>query len=714
MYSSSIALEVNHLNIYMSNSDILLIISILSRGLYVQTSDDDNKTSTTSTSTTINRRSGKSERDSQKSSKDKESDKFINVTALEFTGGIGALSFLLYDDISKYSPNKRNTIRRKSSTSASASDQFEIASKTPIFNAKIFSIDLLMNGTTESISGKMDINLDINNYNYNNGCWEPIIEKALFVLQIRKSSDAFAVQVLSENPIQINLTCFMMKSFLKTITDIQRLSSTSNNNSPISSSSSQAQSQMTWIENHTGIDITLKGDEAEEGGHESFILHLKGHDFISLEQINKESIPDHSFPDQCMGNLNPDIRSVQLTTLGFAPILSVPIYINRPVMYLLYSDTGLSQISNYSPKIVWESNFIDGKRKIVIRSKVKFKNYLDYPIVITVTLLNDQDIDLGVLSEEDIIYIPLLLVDEIKCFKLKPLSYDANQCSKSFLFEDYTNKNNNNKYDYFSCSGQDKSCCGIVYSESTSNSTTIIVSYNILLTNALPCLMRYRTITDSEIISEGILLSGRDKKLSYISRSGRSSSPSSSTTYIQFSVGSLQWSPAVPLDIETGSVLSDVVELKEFEDGIWSCEKCSEKNPSDLNVCLGCRHPRNLFENLVSISYRAKKIVNISYFHIFSKYAVIDRTGLDLAINFKSLEGHEVFRKTFSNDYKVNETITKVIGCPLDDLETLPASESLIEDIKFQSSRSYIVTNLLPGTKVFTDRSITWSYIPVN
>jgi hypothetical protein len=115
----------------------------------------------------------------------------------------------------------------------------------------------------------------------------------------------------------------------------------------------------------------------------------------------------------------------------------------------------------------------------------------------------------------------------------------------------------------------------------------------------------------------------------------------------------------------------------------------------------------------ISLRYVVQVVYGAAKVYVFSPYAVIDRTGLELSIRGTvTAEGasKSIERKTFSNTPEISSRI-------LDMLTAVGESESVIRDKTIQSfavksARKYSMGKMTVGSLVFSDRSLKWSNLP--
>lgn len=203
----------------MSTGDILLISSILSRGLYAHKAESSSGLEDIQNS--MKKKSVKKNADDD-SIQPKE---FKSVVAYDITVSVGSVAFILFDDITGF--------------------------VKPVFSCGIGTFELATTGTTESLAGKGDLSLSVDHYNFMNGLYEPLIERTVIVAGFKRSFGMYDVAVTSSELIQIDLSCLMLKSILQTLTDIQL------HDTERRCGTQTPSPHVTWIENHLGVDVEI-------------------------------------------------------------------------------------------------------------------------------------------------------------------------------------------------------------------------------------------------------------------------------------------------------------------------------------------------------------------------------------------------------------------------------------------------------------------------
>lgn len=392
--------------------------------------------------------------------------------------------------------------------------------------------------------------------------------------------------------------------------------------------------------------------------------------------------PDHSSASSAA--FDASIRTVRIKTANNKPIESVPVYVNRPLRFaVIPEDAQSSQKASSCLEIIWDSQFSQGiRRRILLRSPVMFRNRLEYPLSLRLTLLSDTVVELGPIAEDDVLYLPLPLCDQVAFFSARSAKADVGW-SPNFLLEELARANEQQAVTY--CTVEDSQFVySSVYHEADRHCLIITFSFNILLTNTLPCIMRYRCFCEGVEVIEGILLPGKNKKIAH------NVAVSNAQTYLQVSVGSLEWSRPLFVHAEK-----------------FGCFEL--KNAVSVSVC----DESERRQTTLALNYFSKTDAFVTSVQVFSKYVSIDRTGLDLSFHIKSLDGSIAVRKSFAEENKLDDAITKLIGENLDELPRVPAGVFAINNVTFRSSRSYNVCFLNEGVSVFTDRPCVIKSLPV-
>lgn len=659
LFECNTFVDIHSCSAKMTTGDVLLLTSILSRVAFVRQNDSIQFSDDTNSKSPIKVRSHANEKSD-----------FKSVVALTITASVGSFSLSILDDTKGF--------------------------VLPIFVLSIGNFDVTANGTFEALMGGVTLNLSILHYNFLNGNWEPFLENATIGVKLQRQIGHTKADVFVDSEVQVNVTLLMWKSILQTATRM-RLDETK-----IRSITVKPFEHATWIENHLGFDISIVSDTE--------VLILKGHDIKAAlpspspqNSLNKykTTLPPESF--KC---LDANTKLVDLRSVSYKTLHALPVFVNRPISFFLHMQGG----EDVDPvKIIWDSVFEDGVRKIKIRSPIMFINRLDYPLALRASLKSDEIVDLGSVEENGgIFYLPVELVDDIIFFKAKPALLPTGW-SPNCMLVDYTSRDSSYPMN-FTCIDQYTKAfySAVIFSNVDPTSIKIIFSYNIHLINALPCLMRYRCVCDGEILVESILLPGRQKRLSY--------ALSSTSSFIQISVGSLDWGPPIYSAIKE----MQSFELKECRDGYWRCRRCLAENlitSSSALVCSECNFQRptklKYEEDTISITYFVKVEKFLTSIHVFSKYALIDRSGLGIGVFYNSITKNSVVRRSLRESDKTDDFIEKTIGMTIHNIPRLPAGSLAIESVVFQSERPYEVSIWKTGNLVFTDRSLTWIHIPV-
>jgi len=660
LFENNIFIDIDACSAKMTTGDVLLITSILSRVAFVRNNEKMQISDENNEQISVGRR-----RHTQ--SKDNE---FKSVIVINVMGTVGSLSFTTFDDTKGF--------------------------VLPIFNLSIGTFDINASGTVESLNGSINLNAKIDHYNFSNGNWEPLLEPVSILFQVSKESNRLKFELNIQDEIQVNISMLMLKSILQTATRMRM------NETKLRSITVKPLPHAAWIENHLGFDILIVS--------ETETLELKG---TNLEDLSIE--PAHVFgcikyrtylPSKSFQSLDADTKLVELRSIDYKSLTALPVFVNQPLSFFLHTDKS----EDTDPvKIIWDSTFEDGVRKIRVRSPIMFINQLDYPLALRVTLNSEEIVDLGVVKENGgIFYIPIVLCESILFFKAKP-AHLSTGWSPNCMLADYIRKNSPYPMN-FTCVDQISQYVysAIVYSNVDPTSIKIYFSYNIHLINALPCLMRYRCVCDGDIITDAVLLPGRQKKMSH--------ALASASTYIQISVGSLDWGPAIYSGVEENIVF----ELKECRADNWRCSQCLAENPKapgDLLVCTECtfQRPRNpkYEEDTISLSYFTKVEKFATIVKVFSKYAFIDRSGIGIDVLYNSISTANLLRHTLREKNKSDGIIFKTIGMSVQDIPRIPEGKLAIIDTLFQSHRNYEVSIITEGSRVFTDRTLHWIHFPV-
>jgi hypothetical protein len=659
LFESNTVIDIDSCSAKMTTGDILLITSILSRVAFVRQKDNIQLPDNANSNSPIKARSPA-----------KEQSDFKSVVALTIYASVGSFSLSILDDTKGF--------------------------VLPIFVLSVGNFDVTINGTFEALMGGVTLNANILHYNFLNGNWEPVLENATMGVKLHRRTGHTKVDILVDSEVQLNVSMLMWKSILQTATRMRT------DETKIRSITVKPFDHATWIENHLGFDITIASDTE--------VLILKGQDLKaplpSPKSQNsfvkyKTTLPAESF--KC---LDANSKLVEFRSVGYKTLHSLPVFVNRPMSLFLHVEGG----EDVDPvKIIWDSVFEDGVRKIKVRSPIMFINRLDYPIALRASLNSDEIVDLGYVEENGgIFYLPVELVNNIIFFKAKPALLPTGW-SPNCMLVDYTTRDSSYPMN-FTCIDQQTEALysAIIFSNVDPTSIKIIFSYNIQLINALPCLMRYRCVCDGEILVESVLLPGRQQIMSH--------ALASTSTFIQISVGSLDWGPPIYSSIKE----MQSFELRECRDGYWRCRQCLVENliaSSSALVCSECNFQRptklKYEEDTISFTYFVKVEKFLTSIHIFSKYALIDRSGLGIGVLYNSIKKNSVIRRSLRKSDKTDEFIEKTIGMTIPNIPHLPVGSLSIESVVFRSDRSYEVSFWKTGNLVFTDRSLNWIHIPV-
>ena len=298
--------------------------------------------------------------------------------------------------------------------------------------------------------------MSLNNFNFRTGCWEPLIEPTAMEANLTRSFGAYEMKISCAEPIQVNLSLLALKMLLQTVTDIQLHVAEEENGGSTGNKDAEAgvdmllppEPHLTWIENHLGIDINIEIDD-----NANPMITLEGRDWRkdSIIQTNKTvSDADRAIQDALSlatqfddtgkietsstkirkASTNADVqnracidvkfKTVNLHIKTYKTLQGLPVYTNTPKAFFLHCDEtdkanelalkNDSQTVRSVRMFIWDSSFDNGRRLIVLRSPIAFRNTLPYPVLLRVTTTTEQPsvVELGPIKENCSLYLPLM------------------------------------------------------------------------------------------------------------------------------------------------------------------------------------------------------------------------------------------------------------------------------------------------------------------
>lgn len=130
----------------------------------------------------------------------------------------------------------------------------------------------------------------------------------------------------------------------------------------------------------------------------------------------------------------------------------------------------------------------------------------------------------------------------------------------------------------------------------------------------------------------------------------------------------------------------------------------------------------------ICLNYVVTRVAGVRKIYVFSRFAVVDRTGLDLCIRSVSPATNRlIYRSTYSDDSMVDPAVQQLALQHEQQLETgitgLPGGmtgtvatdpTAIVADLKVMSHRKYVLTSLTIDALVFTDRRLRWQHLPAH
>lgn len=349
-------------------------------------------------------------------------------------------------------------------------------------------------------------------------------------------------------------------------------------------------------------------------------------------------------------------------------------------------------------------------REITIRSCIQIRNNMPYDIEVLLQYKawTGEGIVCGPIAPQDVFDVPLMY----SCatfIKVRPLS--------SYNWSSVAISSSIQQYDFSLV--KDIVCDPLTeLSESPSRSPMSIrvacKQFNkclfitlqplIVLKNIMFSDIKYRLFCNDKRKESGVINAGNEHKIVHLD--------TISDAKICIRVSHYDWCIPQKIDmlytnlstIEEGKIEQrESIKIYSIELPIKSSE-VSQKllsrhtdNKQNDNACLTIS---------MQVKYHIDSFIEISF---FSKYAIIDRTQLDLSVWCSTnSSGNAVTKKTYSfNSLKESFKLTS----PIQEIQEKDIS-SFISDVVFESTNEFAVTRLAIGSYVYSDRKARWTHIP--
>jgi hypothetical protein len=406
-----------------------------------------------------------------------------------------------------------------------------------------------------------------------------------------------------------------------------------------------------------------------------------------------------------------------------------------------------------------------GSREVKIRSGLIIKNSMPFAVNISLyhKVWESEEVTFGPINPSDAFPVPLMR-SFATTLKFQPTS-DAT----SFYDWSHSIPCNIQQFDFNTVKDV---YCDAHLSDSTSkqlSSIVIRVSLHqvnkcltidlqpyITIMNVLPCDLKYRVSSSDRRKENGILVCGSFAKLIHVD--------TSLVPVISLKLGNYNWSQPCPIDLPADNKSSLIsVELSRKTSTTWIPRGEKTKN---MNI------EEDTAKLKISISVKASRGSRYE-FTIFSKSAVIDRTGLGLSIwcninnstativrtydtessnllssfvdhnsssNLRHAEDSDrcieatasdsnmirsrsedhmsefatstLFENSFHQSYNPSMNVKGRKASQVTYSVDDTATIEVLKDLTVKSSHPYAVSNLKDGGFVYTDRKLRWSYLP--
>ena len=328
---------------------------------------------------------------------------------------------------------------------------------------------------------------------------------------------------------------------------------------------------------------------------------------------------------------------------------------------------------------IWESSFVEGRRRVVLRSPLQFRNNVTHTLVIK---YGDH---ISTLGEGSVHFVPLNAYKHLVHFQVGIIEKSIEDVlwTEDLVFNKFAASTMKEPASIpLHTHNGSVAWISLCYVQDTSNQAiTISFDHNIMLVNALPITLSYLCNNCDQDVLEDQVCAGASAKINYERKHN-------SNTYIRVSIGTYGWSAPIYVwkvgDSETITGSFDIPSEDDYED-------------------------------VLGLSYIVKVEDNgISNIHVYSKMIIIDRTSLHLNFKYTSHDNRQCVKKSYNEKAgsSLIDTLSAISGTSLKKLPNIPIGSSIINNEQFETDRVYELKPLLVDIQVYTDRKIRWKYIP--
>jgi hypothetical protein len=308
----------------------------------------------------------------------------------------------------------------------------------------------------------------------------------------------------------------------------------------------------------------------------------------------------------------------------------------------------------------------NGTREVTLRSCVEFVNVLPYAVMVAVSRRSaseEEPVEFGPIQVNQSFPMPLMCTNSSSA-RLRPVDWphgwsDPFMCGVLPL--DYVTKY------AVECKCNDAAALFIeVHSFQKNKCLQLTMATYAEISNWLPCDIQYSLSADPGYVETGALQSGKTDRLAHIDvRCG---------VKLSIHAGSLRTQGfAVPIDCSANSDFRMIL--------------CDARGEAALNI-------------KVETSISATRGISVI---VYSPFALVDRSGLDLVVWSRAKDGVDSLRSTFASSFK-EEKATNSNG---------PHSEPLLlRDLSVDSLHPFLCSKADIGSKIYLDRQQQWSYLP--
>lgn len=329
--------------------------------------------------------------------------------------------------------------------------------------------------------------------------------------------------------------------------------------------------------------------------------------------------------------------------------------------------------------LFWDVQLLPtGCRRVLIRSGFQIRNALSFPVLVKLAnSVYKSDFELGPIEPDAIFFVPILYASS-SSLCVKPSGSNCQwsqllQCSHSTM--DYERS-----FNIYCSQSPTQSIYFKAIISKVEKSTVVILSPLFNLENRLPCILKYRVVTELSQqsdklpvpVEEGCLEAGESCLLYHISDAERAR--------ISISAGHLGWSQYIYL---VGG-RKNVVPL-----GLPT-----QLGPIGLHVLLRVETGMDSTEQIT----------------ICSQGALVDRSNLGICVRSVFSDGRELVRISSANNANDTGPASTSIRC----VTTDPIAEDIVRLLNFscKSHRNYIVSVGRHGDFVYVDNNFAWTYLP--